>query len=82
MIDGKLQRIEMPQSNLKSYFISLLLFCFKLINYKHVYAKDEYDRPIVKEIIEIRGLRTCLYDNSWGQRYVAQFMWKIGNIYF
>jgi hypothetical protein len=80
-VDGKLQRTEVPQSNLKSYFKSLLLFCFKTINYKHINAKDHNDKPMIKDIIEIRGLRRCLYDNSWGQRYDAIFMWKFGKYY-
>jgi hypothetical protein len=80
-VDGKLQRTEVPQSNLKSYFKSLLLFCFKTINYKHINAKDHNDKPMIKEILDIRGLRTCAYEDNSGQIYISQFMWKFGKYY-
>lgn len=81
-IDDKLVRTEIPDSDLKHFFKSILLWCFKIINYKHVFALDHLDKPIVKEILDIRGIRTCRYVDYWGQVYTAQFMWKIGNKYF
>lgn len=79
--NGKLERTELPQSNLKRYFKLALLYCFKLINYKYVNAKDYNDKPIVKEILDIRGLRTCAYEGNGGQVVIAQFMWKFGKYY-
>jgi|GEM_PF-3500055 len=80
-IDGILVRTEMPQSNLKRFFKSILLWCFKLINYKHVTAKDHNNKPMIKEILDIRGIRTCAYESNGGQVYICQFMWKFGKYY-
>ena len=80
-VNGKLESTEIPQSNLRRWLNSVLLYCFKLINYKHVNLLDHNDKPVVKDIIEIRGLRRCLYDDSSGQRHDAIFMWKFGKYY-
>ncbi len=80
-LEGKLHRSEVKQSKLKCYFNSLIVFIFKLINYKHVMAKDYNDEPIVKEILEIRGIRSCRYVGNGGQIVICQFMWKFGKYY-
>jgi hypothetical protein len=80
-LEGKLHRSEVEQSNLKRYFNSVIVLLFKLINYKHVTAKDYDDKPMIKEITEIRGLRSCTYIGGGGQVVVCQFMWKFGKYY-
>jgi len=44
-------------------------------------AKDYNDEPIVKEILEIRGIRSCRYVGNGGQIVICQFMWKFGKYY-
>jgi len=80
-VDGKLHRNEVRQSNLKRYFNSVVVFLFKLINYNHVNVKDHNDKPMIKEILDIRGIRTCAYESNSGQVYICQFMWKFGKYY-
>jgi hypothetical protein len=80
-IDVKLTRTEIKRNWLPQMFVNILLFFFKLINFRHVYNKDEYGRQYVKEILDIRGLRTCAFENIGGQVYISQFMFKIGKYY-
>lgn len=80
-LDGKLHRNEIEQSQIRRWFVSTAVFLFKLINYKHVTAKDYNDKPIIKEITEIRGLRSCTYVGNGGQVVTCQFMWKFGKHY-
>lgn len=80
-IDGKITRKEIKQHWLYQKFVNMLLFIFKLINFRHVYTKDEYGRHYVQEILDIRGLRTCAYVSIGGQVYISQFMFKIGKYY-
>lgn len=79
--DGKLQRNEIKQSKIRSWLVSIVVFLFKLINYKHVTVKDHNNKPMVKEILDIRGIRTCAYESNSGQVYICQFMWKFGKYY-
>jgi len=79
--NGKLERTEIPQSKLERWIKSILLFCFKKINYRHVNLLDHNDKPMIKEILDIRGIRTCAYEGSGGQVIIAQFMWKFGKYY-
>lgn len=80
-VEGKTTRTEIPQSWVYRLFASIILFLFKTINFRHVYNKDEYDRFVVKEILDIRGLRTCAYEGIRGQVYISQFLFKIGKYY-
>ena len=80
-VDGKLQRNEIKQSKIRSWLVSIVVFLFKLINYNHVTVKDHNNKPMIKEILHIRGIRTCVYESNSGQIYICQFMWKIGNKY-
>ena len=80
-VEGKLTRTEIPQSWVYQLFVNIILFLFKTINFRHVYNKDEYNRLVVKEILDIRGLRTCAYEGSGGQVYISQFLFKIGKYY-
>ena len=80
-VEGKLTRTEIPQSWVYQLFVNIILFLFKTINFRHVYNKDEYNRLVVKEILDIRGLRTCAYEGIGGQIYISQFLFKIGKYY-
>ena len=80
-INGKVKRTEIKRKWLPQMFINIILFLFKIINFRHVYNKDEYGRQYVKEILDIRGLRTCAFENNSGQVYISQFMFKIGKHY-
>jgi hypothetical protein len=80
-VEGKLTRTEIPQSWVYQLFVNIILFLFKTINFRHVYNKDEYNRLVVKEILDIRGLRTCAYEGIGGQVYISQFLFKIGKYY-
>jgi hypothetical protein len=80
-IDNKLTRIEIKRNWLCQLFINIILFLFKTINFRHVYNKDEYDRFVVQEILNIRGLRTCAYMGIGGQVYISQFLFKFGKYY-
>lgn len=80
-VDGKLQRNEIEQSIIRRWLVSIVVFLFKLINYKHVTAKDYNDKPIIKEITEISGLRSCTYVGNGGQVVICQFMWKFEKHY-
>ena len=80
-INGKLTRTEIKRNWLPQMFVNILLFFFKLVNFRHVYNKDEYDRFVVKEILDIRGLRTCAFEGIGGQVYISQFLFKIGKHY-
>jgi len=76
-INDKLIRVEVKQHWLYKIFANIILFFFKQINYKHVYTKYKY----IKEMLTIRGLRTCSYEDVYGQIHIAQFMWKFGKYY-
>jgi hypothetical protein len=80
-IDDKLTKIEVKQHWLYQKFANIILFIFKLINFRHVYNKDEYNRYVVREILEIRGLRTCAYAGIGGQIYISTFLFKFGKYY-
>ena len=80
-VDGKLQRNEIEQSIIRRWLVSIVVFLFKLINHNHVTVKDHNNKPMVKEILDIRGVRTCAYESSGGQIYICQFMWKFGKYY-
>jgi len=80
-LNGKVKRIEIKRNWLYQLFINIILFLFKIINFRHTYSKDEYGRRYVKEILDIRGLRTCAYLGIGGQVYISQFMFKIGKYY-
>jgi hypothetical protein len=80
-IDGKVTRTEIKRNWLPQMFVNILLFFFKLINFRHVYNKDEHGKQYVKKILDIRGLRTCAFESSSGQVYISQFMFKIGKHY-
>lgn len=71
--DGKLERIEIDQDFFYFIFAQTCLFLFKLINWKHTHIKDEEGNYDIKEILDIRGFRTCRYESRWGQIYMAQF---------
>ncbi len=73
---GKLHQIEIKQSKFKYHFKSIIIFLFKLINYKHITAKNCYNRPIIKEILEIKGIRSCKYVSYDGQIIICQFVRK------
>lgn len=76
IIDGKLTKAPIVRNFLHRVIINFCLFVFKMINYKHIYNKDEYGRYYVRQIINIRGLRHCMYETFGGQRIQAIFMWK------
>jgi hypothetical protein len=80
-IDNKLTRIEIKRNWFCQLLINIILFLFKTINFRHVYNKDEYDRFVVQEILDIRGLRTCAYMGIGGQVYISQFLFKFGKYY-
>jgi hypothetical protein len=80
-IDGKFEKIPIFESKFKTWIKSIILFCFKKINYRHMNIKDHNDKPMISEILDIRGIRTCAYESSGGQVYIAQFMWKFGKYY-
>ena len=78
-LNGKVKRTEIKRNWFCQLFINI--FLFKTINFKHVYTKDEYGRPYVQEILNIRGLRTCTYMGIGGQIYISQFLFKFGKYY-
>ena len=80
-VNDKVVRTEIKQNWFYQIFANILLFLFKIINFRHVYNKDEYDRLVVKEILDIRGLRTCAYVGIGGQVYISQFLFKFGKYY-
>ena len=80
-LNGKVKRTEIKRNWLSQMFVNILLFFFKLINFRHVYNKNEYGRRYVQEILDIRGLRTCAFVGIGGQVYISQFMFKIGKYY-
>ena len=80
-IDGKLQRIELPETKLKHYFRLAVLKVFKTINYRHMNLTESNDKPVIKEILDIRGIKSCAYEGSGGQVVIAEFMWKFGKYY-
>jgi hypothetical protein len=80
-VEGKVVRTEIKRNWFCQLLINIILFSFKTINFRHVYNKDEYNRLVVKEILDIRGLRTCAYEGIGGQVYISQFLFKIGKYY-
>lgn len=80
-VNDKLIEVPIYESKFKTWIKSIILWCFKKINHKHVNAKDDYDRLMVQKILDIRGLRTCSYETIGGQVYTSQFMWKFGKYY-
>jgi hypothetical protein len=80
-IDGQLQKIELRESKLKRYFKLGVLKVFKTINYRHMNLTESNDKPVIKEILDIRGIKTCAYEGSGGQVVIAEFMWKFGKYY-
>ena len=76
-IDGKFQKAYIKRSFWKQKFVDIILFLFKTINYKHINNKNEYNESYIKEIIDIKGIRTCAYEDQSGQIYISQFMWKL-----
>ena len=80
-LNGKVKRTEIKRNWLSQLLINIILFLFKTINFRHVYNKDEYDRFVVQEILDIRGLRTCAYEGIGGQVYISQFLFKFGKHY-
>jgi len=77
-VSGEIQRVPVIRHWTYRWMAAVVLFLFKMINYKHVYRKDEYDRIEVRKIYDIRGIKTCRYETQWGQMYVGEFMWRIG----
>lgn len=80
-LNGKVKRTEIKRNWLCQLLINIILFFFKLINFRHTYSKDEYGRHYVQEILDIRGLRTCAYEGIGGQVYISQFLFKFGKYY-
>lgn len=80
-LNGKVKRTEIKRNWLLQILVNILLFFFKIINFRHTYSKDQYGRRYVQEILDIRGLRTCAYEGIGGQVYIAQFLFKFGKYY-
>ena len=54
-----------------NYLFPVCLFFFKLINKKHIKNFE------IKKIIKIKGYRTILYEDKYGQRITSEFIWWI-----
>jgi hypothetical protein len=80
-IDGKFEKTPIFESKFKTWIKSVVLYCFRKINYRHVNLKNHNDKPMINEILDIRGIRTCAYENSSGRVIIAEFMWKFGKFY-
>jgi hypothetical protein len=81
ILNGKVKRTEIKRNWFCQLLINIILFLFKIINFRHTYSKDEYGRRYVQEILDIRGLRTCAYMGIGGQVYISQFLFKFGKYY-
>jgi len=79
-LNGVLTKVELPKRFLYRIISDFYLFIFKMLNHKHVYNKDEYGRNYIQQIIEIRGLRKCVYAGIGGQRATVIFCRKIEKV--
>lgn len=71
------KKTELPQS-LKTAVISCIHFLFKLINWNHFKQKHKNGKPYYTKIVKIKGFRTAVVDNIWGERANIRFYWTVG----
>ena len=65
-INGKTERVLIKKKFLQRIFANSCLYMFKKINHKHINNKDDYGRNYVNKINDIRGIRTCAYEEIGG----------------
>jgi hypothetical protein len=62
---------------MKNFIFNIACFCFKMINWNHFKIKTSDGKPYYNKIIKLKGLRTAVVENYYGQKSTCRFYWTI-----
>ena len=67
---------------MKKEINNFLFKCFIILNYNHLSLKAKNGKPYYSKIIKLKGFRTAVIENCYGNRSTHRFYWRVGNFYF